>query len=201
MEKRRALRQCRLALRPSISTHSRRPQAAYSGTDLHSSSRAVYPTSQTPPPPQQQQPDTVPSHYSPQISPSLSPPKAAMQPINQAQASKQATRALTPPIQLHPLTPPFPPLLLTLAPKLPERIPPPYILLFLPSITMLIGQMARIQTRNHAVAVGERLTRYGDADGGGAGGDEPGAGGGVGWEGGVGWVSGGGGGSGCGGHC
>lgn len=42
--------------------------------------------------------------------------------------------------------------------------------------------MSWIQTCNHVVVVGERLAGYGDADGGGAGGDEPGAGGSVGWE-------------------
>lgn len=47
--------------------------------------------------------------------------------------------------------------------------------------------MSWIQTRNHIVAVCERLARDGDADGGGggAGGHELGARDGVGWEGGV----------------
>lgn len=73
---------------------------------------------------------------------------------------------------------------------------------------MSLGQVSGIQARNHVVAVGERLARDGDADGGGAGGDEPGARVRVGWEGGVGRVSGccrgggGGGGDGGGGrHC
>ena len=56
--------------------------------------------------------------------------------------------------------------------------------------------MPRVQTGNDIVAVGERLARDGDAEGGGAGGDEPGAGSGVGWEGGVGRMSAGGGGGG-----
>lgn len=45
-----------------------------------------------------------------------------------------------------------------------------------------------MQTGDHVVAVAERLACYCDADWGGAGGDEPGAGGGMRWEGGVGWM-------------
>lgn len=45
-----------------------------------------------------------------------------------------------------------------------------------------------MQTCDHVVAMGEGLARDGDADGGGAGGDEPGAGDGVGGESGVWWA-------------
>ena len=50
--------------------------------------------------------------------------------------------------------------------------------------------MSWVQARDYVVAVGECLAGDGDAEWGGAGGDEPGAGGRVRGKGGEGWVSG-----------